>query len=1024
MVKTPNSKRKLEPEGKDTKSPNKRPKHLNDAHTQPSPNAKPVNAAAHAEAGGQLASKNARTDGLSRRERKLAKAAGSEGKIVGGSEADSKSAHPGSDSGQESAVAIRANGLIALSSDGKKAKKKNKRPQESDVLVGTTSAKYPWSFSAPTAGRLLQHDSVFVRDERGKACLLAASDSEIQLLSLDSSLVIRTHVAREGRYITCFSVEGDVVDVAYDDKTIVHWNFLDKAQTPGRNFSKPVKAIVKPKDSHSWYLHSSMDRSVIVRGEKPLFKTPRALTGIEVHESSIYIFAWGPSTMVIGTRKGTMSTNTESGQFTWLEIPIEVSITCATSRLVSTQAEPKDQQTRRPELAVAIGNAEGQIHLYPNLSVIFTSSAKVEPPAPQILHWHRLPVSAVKFSRDGNYLVSGGQETVLVLWQLTTGKKQFLPHLTSGIERIVISPNGANYALQMADNSIMVLNTSELKAVAHFPGLQLAIQRRTKPTTGENGYSRAAALLHPHKHRQLLLTVPSATSQKFGGDVTSRPFLQTFDLHNGRHISRQALTRNNVTDFNESPEGKPIVPPDVSSIAISHDGNWLATVDEWTPPASDLKHVSAETLLQGAGSIFKNDAQNHLDLRREVHLKFWQWDNVQGIWMLNTRSDTPHARAAGALLSAGAGRVLKLVADPSASGFVTVGEDNCVKMWRPKAQLRYGQPLQDERGLDQFEWSCRRTTQLPCLIESETRSDTPTDTSLATSQDIKLKNACLAYSPDGSLIACAPVYHETDASPLVHFISPDSGAVVETKSRLTLPDAELVDLAFIDRYFVALSKSTLRVWNLVDDSYRWTISFSASQQSLDNPILAVDHASNNFCVVTTELLPGRGEEETHVARVFTPKVADRLYEAQLSLAPVAVLAGQAARGFTFLFANGSIRTLEPSFSARGRELAAADAVQEDLVLPEADAQIMAGMTSALTANGLPSHDVDMVDAADADDIAMDIDNGGDDRPVVRPEQLASIFDVSSGLALPPVRDMFQAVVGLYSKKPRTVEVVM
>jgi NET1-associated nuclear protein 1 (U3 small nucleolar RNA-associated protein 17) len=841
----------------------------------------------------------------------------------------------------------------------------------------------------------------------------------VQLLSLDSSLVIRSHAAREGRYITSFAVDGDIVDIAYDDNSITRWNYLNSSNEPGRTFAKPIIAMANSRNTEPFYLHVLSGHSSIVRGNKVLFQTKRILTGMEVHESAIYTFAWGPSTLVIGTRKGTTTTNTESGNFTWLELPMEVSITCAASRLVPPQGGAKDQQAHKPELAVAIGNREGQVHLYSNLSAMFGSAAKAKPPLPQILHWHRFPVSAVKFSKDGNYLVTGGQETVLVLWQLATSKKQFLPHLTSGIERIIISPNGANYALQMADNSIMVLNTSELKAVAHFPGLQLAVQRGGKATDSLRSLPKAAAVMHPLKHRQVLLTVPSAISQK-SADASSRPFLQTFDLDNGRHISRQALTRNNVTDFNESPEGNPIVPPDVTSIAISHDGKWLATVDEWAPPTSDLKHVIVESDAHSKDPARAHGTNDEQNLRKEVHLKFWQWDDAQGIWMLNTRADKPHACTAGAHLGAEAGRVLKLAADPSALGFVTVGEDNSVKTWRPKLQLRHGLPIQDGQGNDQMEWSCRRTIQLQGLIASQTRSDTPTDTSLATSQEVKLKNACLAFSPDGSLIACASVYYESDASPLVHFISPDSGSVVETKSRLTLPGSELVDLAFIDRYFVALSKSTLRVWNLIDDTYRWTISFSASSQSLDDPILAVDHASNSFCVVTTELLPGKGAEETRVARVFTPKVADRLYEAQLSLAPVAVLASQNARGFTFLFANGSVRTLEPNSSAGSRELAVTDAAAVDLALPDAEVQSVVDMTSALTGG----EDLDMVDAADGVDGEMDVDGGEDDRPVVRPEQLASIFDISSGLALPPVRDMFQAVVGLYSKKPRTVDAVM
>ena len=47
-----------------------------------------------------------------------------------------------------------------------------------------------------------------------------------------------------------------------------------------------------------------------------------------------------------------------------------------------------------------------------------------------------------------------------------------------------------------------------------------------------------------------------------------------------------------------------------------------------------------------------------------------------------------------------------------------------------------------------------------------------------------------------------------------------------------------------------------------------------------------------------------------------------------------------------------------------------------------------------------------------------MDETEDDRPVVRPEQLAGIFDVGQGVALPSVRDMYRAVADLYSRKPR------
>ncbi|XP_034215526.1 uncharacterized protein LOC117627502 isoform X3 [Prunus dulcis] len=46
-------------------------------------------------------------------------------------------------------------------------------------------------------------------------------------------------------------------------------------------------------------------------------------------------------------------------------------------------------------------------------------------------HWHPAGISVLSFSSDGAYLYSGGVEGVLVVWQLDTGKKKFLPRIGS-----------------------------------------------------------------------------------------------------------------------------------------------------------------------------------------------------------------------------------------------------------------------------------------------------------------------------------------------------------------------------------------------------------------------------------------------------------------------------------------------------------------------------------------------------------------------------------------------------------------
>ncbi|KAH9805892.1 transducin/WD40 repeat-like superfamily protein [Citrus sinensis] len=56
-------------------------------------------------------------------------------------------------------------------------------------------------------------------------------------------------------------------------------------------------------------------------------------------------------------------------------------------------------------------------------------------------HWHPSEVSVLIFSSDGAYLYSGGKEGVLVVWQLDTGKKKFLPRIGSPLLYFTESPD-------------------------------------------------------------------------------------------------------------------------------------------------------------------------------------------------------------------------------------------------------------------------------------------------------------------------------------------------------------------------------------------------------------------------------------------------------------------------------------------------------------------------------------------------------------------------------------------------------
>ncbi|KAK3680350.1 NET1-associated nuclear protein 1, partial [Vermiconidia calcicola] len=750
-----------------------------------------------------------------------------------------------------------------------------------------------WTLSAPSAGRFLDHDPTFVQDENGDEYLLAANEREVQLLSLESSLVVRTHPAPVGHLVVCLAVDeqqDNVVRVAYSDETISLWDWTIDEEVEGPlTANGAVRAMAHARTQRGersalCYIVHSGGQDAIYGQQGLLHSTKQQLQDILVLGDAEYILARSQAALTIGVRK---DGDRSKAHYTWFELPLAVASTCLDARLLLAPLSGKKGAKGRPGLRIAIGNEKGAIHLFDNVSSLFPQEGQRSLPPPRILHWHRDAVSSVKFSQDGNYLISGGNETVLVLWQLETGKKQYLPHLTSAIERVVVNSEGNRYAVQMGDNSIVVLNTSELKPVANFAGLQmLSPVEQSK----EMVCHTPAATLHPQDPSQLLLGVP-ASQPKLASDIGVRPFLQTFDIRNSRHITRQALTRNNVTDLNLGPGGIPVLPPDVDLLAISVDGTWLATVDEWMPPASDVEHLAS------TGADVELQRQN----RREVYLKFWTWDNDQALWTLTTRMDSPHARSNGDIM--GPGKVLALVSDPSTKGFATIGEDSCIKLWRARKRTSQSAAPKGKSDGPVVEWECKREVQ---LVSDNERADSP----MYAVKPSSSTSGSLAYSADGSMLAVAQASSGTDDIPVVHFLNTFNGDVV---SKPGLAATEVTGLGCLDRYLIVVSHPAVYVWDIVTDTLKRKLKLRSPKELVGTgtTLLAINQGDSTFALVTSQL--GNSKVKVYDTHQFKSQ-----YEQSFDTPVECILADKGARGYTMLFADATIRTLLSSATPQAR----------------------------------------------------------------------------------------------------------
>ncbi|KAF0700325.1 Aste57867_9138 [Aphanomyces stellatus] len=101
---------------------------------------------------------------------------------------------------------------------------------------------------------------------------------------------------------------------------------------------------------------------------------------------------------------------------------------------------------------VVTGDSMGQMQVWRQLN---KGKGHVQPAK---LHWHAHRVGCVAYSRDGSFVASGGEEFVLVLWHLESGRRQYMPRLSAALTGIATKADGSGYLVACQDNSILSFN--------------------------------------------------------------------------------------------------------------------------------------------------------------------------------------------------------------------------------------------------------------------------------------------------------------------------------------------------------------------------------------------------------------------------------------------------------------------------------------------------------------------------------------------------------------------------------------
>lgn len=235
------------------------------------------------------------------------------------------------------------------------------------------------------------------------------------------------------------------------------------------------------------------------------------------------------------------------------------------------------------EKAYAYADSSGAIYLYE-----LNAFEKNKESVPRKLHWHSAQVPTLEFALSGQYLLSGGHEGVLVLWQLTTSNKQYLPRISHTIESIATSTMSKYYALKLADNTIKIINATDLTLRAEISGPRYV----SEPI--------------------------SSTAHKDNLLISNGPEVQVWNLPTGRTALRVPITPQ--TFAGQVRDQYRAVEATVDKCATN--GLWMATLDSWSTPREEAADYG------------------YSQVRDETHLKFWKWQDNQ--YKLTTRIDDPH----------------------------------------------------------------------------------------------------------------------------------------------------------------------------------------------------------------------------------------------------------------------------------------------------------------------------------------------------------------------------------------------
>lgn len=284
-----------------------------------------------------------------------------------------------------------------------------------------------------------------------------------------------------------------------------------------------------------------------------------------------------------------------------------------------------DSESQKRVKAVTVSTADG--------------AAVKSAPVCTTLHWHAHNVYALSLSADCRQLYSGGEEGVLVVWQLEGSNKHFLPRLGASIADIVSNPVDARIAVTTTDNCIRLVNVSAMKDDWVLRSIHMGSYCNTvsKLTTGGGSKSHCIQqnpyepLLSERNTYRSQLVVEPRSNYIVGNGIPN--LLQFYDVSTG--VFRSAHEVMQYSRVSKTEKHAKLFVPTVTMYCFGKyklsravkNGKGKASS---TSVVTDIEHYMATV-----------DVLRGEEMTAETSLKLWKFDVNSASYKLSVQIDRP-----------------------------------------------------------------------------------------------------------------------------------------------------------------------------------------------------------------------------------------------------------------------------------------------------------------------------------------------------------------------------------------------